>query len=414
MQTARLALLALSASATWVPRDVQIINGSWVNRVTGEGEVWNGTNVIMKGPPWIPSTNASAPCNASEACSTFTDADALYLRSRGMRAIRLGVIWAGGQPNPTDALDADFEARLHAFLELCGRHGLRVMLDIHQDAVGTAMCGEGVPMWYTQKHFPHLIGKPVLGPKTKFLKGNCSLLDKNKLWELHAGDPLYNVKNPCCLAWNAPGGWGSNIDVTDFSQAQITQLVATDAGRSAYAAYVRLLAQSVAQYPAAVSIELMNEPPTIQGSALYRLYKACYDAVRDVAPDMALGVADTGSDVPSASDSRLAKDVRAWLRDPNTTGLFYAFHCYSCKLPDTVTNAVKLAALWNAPAFLTEFGTAEAGPAADAAGVGWTHYQYNGYCNVPCGQGQNTCKPMPGTNRTCLPGMPCAFGACIT
>ena len=56
----------------------------------------------------------------------------------------------------------------------------------------------------------------------------------------------------------------------------------------------------------------------------------------------------------------------------------------------------------------------KAGPAADAAGVGWTHYQYNGYCNVPCGQGQNTCKPMPGTNRTCLPGMPCAFGACIT
>ena len=121
-----------------------------------------------------------------------------------------------------------------------------------------------------------------------------------------------------------------------------------------------------------------------------------------------------GVDVSSASDERLSKDIRAWLHDPNTTHLFYAFHCYSCKLPATVQNAVKLASLWGAPAFLTEFGTAESGPAASAAGVGWTHYQYNGYCNVPCNGGQNTCRPVPGTNTTCMPGMPCAFGACIT
>jgi len=31
------------------------------------------------------------------------------------------------------------------------------VLDVHQDAVGTAMCGEGVPMWFTQVSDPHLI-----------------------------------------------------------------------------------------------------------------------------------------------------------------------------------------------------------------------------------------------------------------
>ena len=56
--------------------------------------------------------------------------------------------------------------------------------------------------------------------------------------------------------------------------------------------------------------------------------------------------------------------------------------------------------------------------AASAAGISWTHYQYgNGYCNVPCGQGQNTCRhddPSNPTNKTCSPGDDCAFGACIT
>ena len=111
-------------------------------------------------------------------------------------------------------------------------------------------------MWYSEKHFPHLIGKPLLGLASK-IKGNCSL-DDTERWKLHAGDPLYNVLNPCCLAWNAPGGWGNNIDVTDFSQLQMTQLVATEDGRKAYAAYVKLLAEAVADYPAAISLELMN------------------------------------------------------------------------------------------------------------------------------------------------------------
>ena len=130
-----------------MPRDVQIIGGKFVNRKTGAEEVMNGTNVIMKGPPWIPSTKGNQLCNSSEACSTFTDADAEYLKSQGKTAIRLGVIWAGGQPKDELSLDPDFVSRLQDFLELAGRHSLRVMLDIHQDAVGTAMCGEGVPMW---------------------------------------------------------------------------------------------------------------------------------------------------------------------------------------------------------------------------------------------------------------------------
>ena len=39
--------------------------------------------------------------------------------------------------------------RLQAILTLCHDNGIAVLLDVHQDAVGTAVCGEGVPQWYS-------------------------------------------------------------------------------------------------------------------------------------------------------------------------------------------------------------------------------------------------------------------------
>ena len=46
-----------------------------------------------------------------------------------------------------DALDADFVRRLDEFLALTDRFGIHVLLDNHGDMVGTAGCGNGVPMW---------------------------------------------------------------------------------------------------------------------------------------------------------------------------------------------------------------------------------------------------------------------------
>ena len=88
------------------------------------------------------------------------------------------------------------------------------------------------------------------------------------------------------------------------------------------------------------------------------------------------------------------------------------------KPAEAVGNAVALSGLWGAAVFLTEFGGGgsptggDEGAAAAAQGVGWTEYQYNGYCNVPCALGENTCRDSSGSN--CTAGMPCAFGACIT
>eukprot|EP01050_Picozoa_sp_SAG11_P024527 SAG11_NODE_5246_length_1617_cov_3.216074_1_plen_411_part_10 len=344
--TFAVAQSAAGAAAAWVPRDVVIRGGQFINRRTGVAEVLNGTNVVMKGSPWIPEVAGTARCaDDHSSCSTFNDADALYLKGLYGEhpSIRLGVIWAGGQPTPAAALDPAFVVRLRAFLRLCERHGIRVMLDVHQDAVGTAMCGEGVPMWFTKRRAQHhgllftlLNGPGVLGWPSLRRK---SLLQLAQLtgddaraqalpssarqadhWAeeqrqgqlLHfghgvvgtsrrrpalqseepvlpalerAGAPSWTgappVSSPTVFTDKADrvglalgavqGGWGVNIDVTDFSELQIEQLIGTAVGRAAYSGYIGLLAQAVADYPAAITIELMNEPPTIDEANLYRL-----------------------------------------------------------------------------------------------------------------------------------------------
>merc|ERR1712050_619145 len=127
-----------------------------------------------------------------------------HLKSRGWNAIRLGVVWAGAQPRDEAALDADFLTRLHAILDLTDRNGLHVILDNHADMTGSANCGNGVPMWFSKKAAPDLIGKPLrtifpftLLQQTSIYKArgwkHCGN-DASK-WAQHAGDPDYNVLN---------------------------------------------------------------------------------------------------------------------------------------------------------------------------------------------------------------------------
>ena len=84
-----------------------------------------------------------------------------HIKAMGWNTIRLGVAWAGAQPRDEDALDPEFVRRLDAILDLTDRTGINVVLDNHGDMVGTAGCGNGVPMWVQQAAAPDLIGAPL-------------------------------------------------------------------------------------------------------------------------------------------------------------------------------------------------------------------------------------------------------------
>merc|ERR1712232_60286 len=105
--------------------------------------------------------DACSKTGTCTSCSTFNQADVDHLKSRGWNFIRLGVVWAGAQPRNEDSLDPDFLRRLHAVLNLTDANGIHVMLDNHGDMVGSAGCGNGVPMWIQKKAAPEFIGKPL-------------------------------------------------------------------------------------------------------------------------------------------------------------------------------------------------------------------------------------------------------------
>ena len=68
------------------------------------------------------------------------------------------------QPRDEDALDPVFLKKLHSVLDLTDANDIHVILDNHGDMVGTAGCGNGVPMWFQQKAAPELIGKMSIWP----------------------------------------------------------------------------------------------------------------------------------------------------------------------------------------------------------------------------------------------------------
>ena len=234
-----------------------------------------------------------------DRCFAFTANDALHMRAQGWNFVRLGVIWAGGQPTAAPELDADFERRLHDFLDLAHEHGLHVVLDVHEDSVGTATCGEGVPPWLSALATPGQVGKPLTPLFTEGVMyaneaswvpdatqqqcqektlaacaakglwdGKCWTNDTGT-WALYAGETDYNIKNPCCMRYNGGGSQWSRLAVTEQGQSTMKYLLSNPEGRAHYARYIGLLARAVKDYPAAIGIELMNvSPPTSFPSSL--------------------------------------------------------------------------------------------------------------------------------------------------
>ena len=309
-------------------REVLAVNGTWLNGSTGAPVLLTGTNVVMKGPPWIPAVSGDAICDstpetgANTSCQTFNAADAAHLVALGYNHVRLGVTWAGAQPDgPATELNAVWLARLHAFLDLATKFRLAVLLDVHQDAVGSATCGEGVPMWFSELAAPADIGAP-LWPLPDTLDGSCGR-DDAAGWAEFAGDPDYNIKNPCCRKHNQ-GDWGT-LSTTTHAQRTMAFLFAARGGRDHFVDFIGRLARAVDGSPAALGIELMNEPPAIERGAMYETWRAATQAVRDVSPDLAVGLADTGNAALPLGDVALRDETVSWL-ESRPVALFYAFH----------------------------------------------------------------------------------------
>lgn len=102
------SLLHVRAS---IPRFVRISGQQFVVSETLKPIVLSGPNVVVKGPPYLPSVQGSTICNdvvndectatgSCISCSTFNQADVDHIKDLGWNSIRLGGLLAAPQINP--------------------------------------------------------------------------------------------------------------------------------------------------------------------------------------------------------------------------------------------------------------------------------------------------------------------------
>mmetsp|Transcript_57769 Transcript_57769/g.159392 ORF Transcript_57769/g.159392 Transcript_57769/m.159392 type:complete len:443 (+) Transcript_57769:147-1475(+) len=408
--------MALSAFHTQlhnIPNISATAGQNFVDSATNEVTVMAGPNIVVKGYPYLPEVSGTTYCdddvtmndecratNSCEACTTFNQADIDHIKEMGWDTIRLGVAWAGAQPRDEDALDPEFLQRLHAILDLCDDNGINVLLDNHGDMVGSAGCGNGVPMWFQQKASPDLIGKQLTTGFPYSLISSLQVTnvggydhcgDDAEKWAAYAGDPNYNLLNECCQAMNGPNPAG--LGYTKISQATMNYMIDEGQGRDDFVRFWRLMAEAVVDHPRAFAFELMNEPMTIWRRDAFKTWRACAEAIVAVIPDSSVALADTGegSVTPTWLTSissflgggiTIDRDTLAWIKA--SSNVFYAWHWYG--QPDSTDAAVKNAAAimdgWDVPSFATEFMSCNAWNSAQGAGISTSYWHYSSYCNI--------------------------------
>lgn len=315
----------------------------WLTDSDGRVVLLHGLNSIYKIAPYTPSAGG------------FSDDDAQFLADNGFNAVRLGIIWAGVEPQP-GVFDNAYLASIEQTVQTLADHNIRVILDMHQDTYGSVFGGEGAPEWATQTGG---LPNPQLGfPFTQFVNPA----------EQHA--------------W---GAFWSNAQASDGVGLQ-----------NHYAQAWEYVAHHFKDNPDVVGYELMNEPyaqGTVHGlvgnfgtADLTPFYNQVDSAIRAVDPNTPVFFepnADTNLGTPIGLGT---------VNDPNSVLAFHAY-CYvqlgplGCfpNVDQAVGNAAEYAQAHGIPAFMTEFG-ASSNQALIAASLdpanqqllGWTEWNYTG------------------------------------
>jgi endoglycosylceramidase len=109
--------------------------GPWLVDEQGRVVVAHGFNVVRKTPPFVRTE--------------FGEADARLLAREGFTVARIAFIWEGVEPEP-GRYDRRYIARVLRLDSLLRRHGIRTVVDFHQDLWARSTGGDGAPAWATR------------------------------------------------------------------------------------------------------------------------------------------------------------------------------------------------------------------------------------------------------------------------
>lgn len=262
--------------------------------------------------------------------ATFGAEDAAKIRELGFDALRLPINWSGVEPTKDGGFDEGYLDGVAAVVSLAGQAGIRVLIDLHQDAYSKEMGGDGAPLWAIDPP-PTMIGPP-------------------------------------------PPGVNPATSAQSFA-AFDTFFGGTPAGVTLRARFLAMAIHVAARFaadPAVIGLEIYNEPPP-GIDTLFPFYRAGVAAFRAASPDKLF--------VFEPSALRNFSDIASDGPGSLGPGTAYAPHVYTFvfnhgsaaeqqqmtkeALRPSNSGAAKEAASWNAPALITEWGYGPDSPHAE-------------------------------------------------
>jgi endoglycosylceramidase len=263
------------------------------------------------------------------ALTGFTAEDAMEMRAFGFDALRLPLNWSGIEPTADGGFDEAYLDQVAEVVGDCAAAGVRVLLDLHQDAYSKMMGGDGAALWAVQPP-PATLGPP-------------------------------------------PGGETPALD-PDVIAAFDTFFGDATAGAALRARFIAMATHVAARFEGdsnVIGLEIFNEPP-VDMMALLPFYQPALAAFREVAPDKLFAFE------PSAL--RNIADTAPLAPAPLGRGTAYAPHVYTfvfntsteadqeamtkADLLRSEQSAAAEAASWDAPALVTEWGYGPTSPNA--------------------------------------------------
>src|SRR3954451_22444863 len=117
-----LLVLALALPAGASAQQPLKVSANRIVDASGRQVILHGVNVVYKRAPYYPNASGGA-------ATSFTRKDVKQLRSWGFNAIRLGVTWAGLEPQ-RGVIEEGYLDRLSALVDLAAQEDMWVLLDM--------------------------------------------------------------------------------------------------------------------------------------------------------------------------------------------------------------------------------------------------------------------------------------------
>ena len=127
----------------------------------GRQRIFHGTNAVTKGPPWVPDIRSFS------RDISMSKEDFALMQRLGLTVLRLGVMWPGVEPVQRGQYNETYLDIIEDIVTLASEYGVHTLLDMHQDGLAEAFCGEGIPAWAVHSDgkwdplkFPMPLSKP--------------------------------------------------------------------------------------------------------------------------------------------------------------------------------------------------------------------------------------------------------------